>query len=154
VEIEIDLRHWKLHILLAVLVGLLGYGVYSWHEYRWDQPWLRPVGYDNVVVRFDGVHHTDKEFKPLMRAFLSTAQHPPSQPTIHGLRPNDMTYDSREWPSRYSWVGIIGFVEPEDLEANMKAFKADVAAALERTGIKVHWRFALVRRNGSVYYPE
>jgi hypothetical protein len=153
VEIEIDLRHWKLHILLAVLVGLLGYGVYSWQEYRWDRPWLRPCGHDKVVVRFDGVHHTDKEFEALQTAFLCLDFKSP-QTIIHGFRPCDMTYDSREWPSRYSWVGMLGYAEPENLEANMNAFKVAVAAALQKTGIKVQWRFALVRRNGSVYYPE
>jgi len=156
-EIEIDLRHWKLHLLLAVSIGLLGCGVYSWHELRWDKPWLRPLGRDMVVVRFDGLQHSDKAFKVLMDAFFLTTYGKPvvhGRPVIHGFQPDDLTYDSTSGLSRYAWVVMVGYMTAEDQRTNLNAFKAEVAAALQQTGIKVSWRFALVRRDGSVTYPD
>jgi len=49
---------------------------------------------------------------------------------------------------------MVGYMAAEDQMTNLNAFKAEVAAALRQTGIKVSWRFALVRRDGSVTYPD
>jgi hypothetical protein len=114
VEIEVTVRKLKRYLFLVLGVALLGVGFISWRTYRWDQPWLEPIkGYDLIVIRFDGLAYRDKEFAQLRDAFLRPSDRTLfHEPILHGFRPSDLTYDERKWPSRYAWVGMIGYVEP------------------------------------------
>ncbi len=139
------------HLLAGVIVLALVVGLYSLREYRWDEPWLRPFReYEQLAVRIEGCRYGDPPFKTIESAFLGAC----SRDVVHGFRPNDFFSDSTSWPASYAWVKILGHMDPKDQQENIRRIKRDVVIEIGKTGLKVPWRFAYIRRDGSVYYPD